>query len=70
MQLWDHARIPEQLLQGLPDHCIEALRIVPLRHTGQHDRVLCPRAICDKAAWGPVHNPTMSRRGACVGHML
>ena len=25
MQLWDHARIPEQLFQGLPDHCIEAL---------------------------------------------
>ena len=26
MQLRDHARIPEQLLQGLPDYCIETLR--------------------------------------------
>ena len=25
MQLGDHARIPEQLLQGLPDYCIETL---------------------------------------------
>jgi len=25
MQLWDHARMPKQLFQGLPDYRIEAL---------------------------------------------